>query len=65
MGNNDLKGEDKMSGDFFKSLGKSGKAKVRRILTAEYQKYLIGCLKTGEKGLPYELWLKKRWRKGE
>lgn len=48
-----------MSGDFFKSFGKKGKAKIMRILTGEYQKYIISCLKIGEEVLPFELWLKK------
>lgn len=52
-----------MSGDFLKSLGKKGKAKVKRILISEYQKYIINCLRTGEKALLFESWLKELGKK--
>jgi len=40
-------------------LGKRGAQKARRILTNEYQKYLISCLKSGERNaMQFEEWVK-------
>lgn len=41
-------------------LGKRGAAKARRILQSEYQKYLIGCLKSGNRNaMQFEEWVKE------
>jgi len=40
-------------------LGKRGAAKARRILVSEYQKYLIGCLSSGDRNaMQFEEWVK-------
>jgi len=39
-------------------LGKRGAQKARRVLTSEYQKYLISCLKSGERNaMQFEEWV--------
>lgn len=39
-------------------LGKRGAVKARRILVSEYQKYLIGCLKSGDRNaMQFEEWV--------
>ena len=40
-------------------LGKRGVQKARRILQSEYQKYLIDCLKSGDRNaMQFEEWIK-------
>lgn len=38
-------------------LGKKGGAKAMRILISEYQKYLVGCLKSDIPAVVFEQWV--------
>lgn len=45
-------------------LGKRGAQKARRILKSEYQKYLIICLKSGDRNaMQFEDWIKNLAKK--
>lgn len=39
-------------------LGKRGAQKARRVLQSEYQKYLVNCLKSGDRNaMQFEEWV--------